>query len=113
MLNKYGNALEQKKHIGNMAIDQAVNGDKELQERIASKFGDDPDFIEAMINLGDKFVEHGAIPSKIQPADTPDVIQTKLNELMASDAYMNKMHANHKSVMAQVQNLFQQKHQTK
>ena len=113
LLTEWGNAFEQKKHIGNLAIDQAVDGDSEFQERLTRKFGDDPDFIKAMSNLGAKFVEHGAVPSTVQVADTPDVLEGKIKDLMASDAYMNKRHANHKTVMTQVQNLYKQKHQGK
>ena len=113
LLSEWGNAFEQKKHLGNVALTEAAGGDAEFQERISQKFGNDPDFIKAMSNLGSKFAEHGAVPSKLNVADTPDVIEGKIKDLMASDAYMNKRHANHTVVMAQVQNLFKEKHQGK
>ena len=111
LLSEWGNAYEQKKHLGNMAIEQGVKGESaEFKARVVEKYGNDPDLIKVLSNLGSKFSEHGIVPSTVIVADTPAQVQEKITELMHSDAYNNKTHANHKNVMAQVQQLFKEKH---
>jgi len=106
LLSEWGNAYEQKKHLGNVAIEQGVKGEsEEFKDRIVEKFGNDPDLIKLLSNLGAKFAEHGAVPSSLVVADTPAQIDEKINELMASDACMNRNHANHKSVMLKIEQL--------
>ena len=85
----WGAAYEQKKHLGDVALTEAANGDMELQQRISAKFGNDPDFIRAMGNLGGKFAEgkapgYAAIP-------TPNDLQDQINELMKSPVLVNPL----------------------
>ncbi len=62
---EWGAAYDQKKHLGNMAIEEGCsamkNGkmevDLDFKGRIAKKFGSDPDFIRFASNLGSKFAE--------------------------------------------------------
>ena len=82
---------------------------EEFKARIVDKYGNDPDLIKLLSNLGSKFAEHNIVPSTVILADTPEQVETKISELMHSDAYNNKTHANHKNVMAQVQQLFKEK----
>jgi hypothetical protein len=102
----WGKAYEQKIHFGNVAVEQAVNGDEELKIRLTDKFGNDPDFIMAMSNLGDKFAEHRTISQNVP---TPGDIQTKINDLMATPAYMNRDNPGHKVAVEMVQRLFVEK----
>ncbi len=108
LISDWGNAFEQKKHLGNLAIDKAVNGDTEFQERLTQKFGSDPDFVRAMSNIGSLFNESGSIPV-ITVADTPADVDDKINEVMASDAYNNRKNPGHKAAIEKVTRLTKQK----
>jgi hypothetical protein len=85
----WGNAYEQNKHLGNVAIEQAVTKDgkvnEELKVRLVEKFGNDPDFIRAFSNLGAKFAEHGDVA--IPGIPTPGDIQAKIDDEMAHKSY--------------------------
>ena len=104
LLADWGNAYTQKEHNGNFAINKGVQGDKEFQKRVVEKFGGDPDFIRLMANLGEGFSEAGTIAITKQD-DTPDDVQTKINELMDSDAWIKPMHPEHASTMARLRQL--------
>jgi hypothetical protein len=99
----WGKAYDQRIHFGNVAVEQAVNGDEEFKTRLTDKFGNDPDFIMAMSNLGDKFAEHRTISQNVP---TPGDIQTKINDLMQTPAYMNRDNPGHKATVELVQRLF-------
>jgi maltose-binding protein MalE len=61
----------------------------EHKERLLAKFGNDPDFIRFASKVGSQFVESGAvIPVTVAP--TPGDIQTKIDDIYASDAFMSK-----------------------
>lgn len=114
----WGNAFEQKKHFGNLAVEKGtsqtkmVNGiatmvsDEKFKSRLTKKFGNDPDFIRFTSNLGSKFAESGAVESQVP---TPTDIQTKIDELMHTDAYRKRDHPNHKNIVQQVARLFREK----
>jgi len=106
----WGSAYEQKVHLGNCAVEEGCAGDTEFKERIKDKFCNDPDFIRFAANLGGKFAEHKAPGFSNVP--TPSDIQTKINELMQSDAYKNGQHPGHKAAVAAVQALFVQKNKS-
>ena len=91
----WGAAFEQKKHLGNIAMNEAassmVNGqpvvNEEFKARLVQKAGNDPDIIRAFANLGEKFAEgkppgFGAIP-------TPSDYQDQIDALMADPLYTN------------------------
>jgi hypothetical protein len=84
---EYGAAYDQKKHIGNMAIEEGTKGDLEFKARLTDKFGNDPDFIRYSINLGEKFAE-GKSPN-FTNIPTPADYQTQIDEIMANPLYMN------------------------
>ncbi len=113
LYSDWGNAFEQKKHLGNVAMDAAVLGDAEFQERLAGKFGSDPDFIRAMSNLGAKFSE--ASPVNVEMIPTPDDIQTQIDNEVASKAYSPDFAKHgftkeqHRISVKKVSQLFQQK----
>jgi hypothetical protein len=104
---EWGRAYEQNVHLGNVAIEEGVKGNDEFKERLTKKFGNDPDFIRFASNLGSKFAESKMIDTSIP---TPMDIQEKINEMMQTDAYMNRNNPNHKITVEKVQRLFQQKH---
>ncbi len=89
----WGAAFEQKKHLGNIAMNEAassmVNGkavvNEEFKARLVQKAGNDPDIIRAFANLGEKFAEgkppgFGAIP-------TPSDYQDQIDKLMEDPLY--------------------------
>lgn len=83
---EWGNAFQQKKHLGNVAVEKGTAGDEEFRARLTGKFGDDPDFIRFASNLGSKFAEHGdiAVPTGIP---TPADMQAKIDEEMTKPSY--------------------------
>lgn len=107
MKKELGNAYDQKIHIGNIALEKGVNGNEELKQRVVEKFGKDPDFTKIMISLGEQFSESKAIDFKVTET-TPAQTQEKINELMSSDAFMNKKHPNHNVVIKQISNLYKE-----
>ena len=89
----WGAAFEQKKHLGNIAMNEAasskVNGqvvvNEEFKARLVQKAGNDPDIIRAFANLGEKFSEgkppaFGAVP-------TPSDYQDQIDKLMEDPLY--------------------------
>ncbi len=90
----WGAAFEQKKHLGNIAMNEAassmVNGqevvNEEFKARLVQKAGNDPDIIRAFANLGEKFAEgkppgFGAVP-------TPSDYQDQIDKLMQDPLYI-------------------------
>lgn len=85
LYSKWGNAYEQNKHFVNIAIEDGVNGDVELKQRLFDKYSKDPDFMEYSANLGAKFSESGSPSVKLIP--TPGDIQTQIVEAMAHKSH--------------------------
>jgi len=85
LYSEWGNAYEQKKHFGNMAIERGSAGNAEFKARIAEKFGNDPDFIRFTSNLGGMFSEAGSLTVEMIP--TPGDIQTQIDDAMAHKSY--------------------------
>ncbi len=91
----WGAAFEQKKHLGNIAMNEAatsmVNGqlvvNEEFKARLVQKAGNDPDIIRAFANLGEKFAE--GKPPGFAAIPTPSVYQDQIGALMADPLYTN------------------------
>ncbi len=113
LLADKGNAYIQFQHNGNIAIDKGVAGESaEFKARIVAKYGNDPDLVRLLGNLGSNFAESGSIPTTAM-APTPNDLQTQINEIMKTDAFMKPMHPDHKATMATVARLHKEKAQTK
>ncbi len=82
---EWGAASEQKKHFGNMAVEEGTLGDVDFKERLLQKFGDDPDFIKFSSNLGGKFAE--GKPPGFGVVPTPSDYQDQIEALMANPLY--------------------------
>lgn len=110
---KWGNAFEQKKHLGNVAVESGTLGDVEFKDRLLQKFGNDPDFIEYSANLGSKFAEAGSPDAKMIP--TPSDIQARIDEETHKASYgldyakHGFTKAQHKAQVDLVSRLFQEK----
>lgn len=113
LYSDWGNAFEQKKHMGNVAIETGTNGDVEFKERLTVKFGNDPDFIRFASNLGGKFAETGspAAASIPTPADIQESIDNEIANLAYGTDYMKHgfTKAQHQAQVKKVSLLFQQK----
>ena len=113
LYSDWGNAFEQKKHMGNVAIETGTNGDVEFKERLTVKFGNDPDFIRFASNLGGKFAEAGSPAAASIP--TPADIQESIDNEIANPAYGTDYmkhgftKAQHQAQVKKVSLLFQQK----
>ncbi len=104
LMADWGNAYAQKKHNGDFAVNKGSQGDKEFQARVSSKFGNDPDFIRLMANLGEGFSESGVVPVTKQDL-TPNDLQSEINKIMNSDAFMKATHPEHKATMSKLRQL--------
>ena len=86
LTTKWGAAYEQRKHFGNMAIEEGTTGDDALKERLLAKpWINDPDFVEYSSNLGGKFSE--GKPPGFDAIPTPSVYQEQIDALMADPLY--------------------------
>jgi hypothetical protein len=114
LLTDWGNAYEQKKHLGNLAIEQGVKGESaELKERLLEKYGNDPDFIRFAANIGKNFAETKGIAPGLSVAATPDEIQGKIDELQSSDAFVQRNNPGHKAALAKMTELYKEKNRAK
>ncbi len=90
----WGAAFEQKKHLGNIAIEEATSVMKdgilvvnqEFKERLVQKAGNDPDIIRAFANLGTKFAE-GKSPD-FSAVPTPTDYQDQIDKIMENPLYL-------------------------
>lgn len=83
---EWGAAFEQKKHLGNMAIEEGTMGNAEFKERLTKKFGNDPDFVRFASNLGGKFAE-GKSPN-FSAIPTPGDYQDQIDKIQENPLYM-------------------------
>jgi hypothetical protein len=108
LLSEWGNAYTQKEHLANFTVEKGTGGDAEFKERLLQKFGNDPDFIKYSANLGKGFSESGAIPHTTT-SPTPADLQSQINEIMNSDAFMKATHPDHKETMKTIARLHEEK----
>ncbi len=82
----WGNAFEQKKHDGNVAINKGAEGETpEFKARVAEKYGSDPDLIRLLANLGKVYREAGIITATSIP--TTSDTQEEIDNITASNVY--------------------------
>ena len=107
LMKEWGQAYEQKKHLGNVALEQAAGGDEGFKARIVNKYGNDPDFIKIMANLGGKFAEHGDVQIAMIP--TPMDLKDQIREFESenSAALMNAGDPRHNKVLEQRNRMYQ------
>lgn len=96
-------------HLGNVAIEMGVDGNAELKARVVGRFGNDPDFIRFAANIGAQFDEHKIVHQSQSARETAGQIDTKIAEAMASEAYNDRKHPQHKSQVALVTELHKKK----
>lgn len=102
--NKLGTAYDEGIHLGNRMISEnAVEGEE--RDYLLAEYGNNPRFAGFIINMAKKFVEHRIITDVETPSSD---LEGRKKELMASDAYKNMNHPDHKSVADQVRRIFEQ-----
>ena len=107
LVSDWGQAYEQKKHLGNLAIQKATEGNDELKERIVAKYGNDPDLIRAFANLGGQFAEDGVVESPNLP--TPLDMEQQISAEQIKPSYMDGRHPDHKNQVEKVKRLIEMK----
>ncbi len=103
----WGAAYDSKKHQGDYAINKGTGDDTEFRTRLTAKFGDDPDFIRFVSNIGGKFAEHGDIVDS--HARIPGDLQAEIDKEMQTEAYKNGRNPGHKAAVKKVSLLYQEK----
>ncbi len=83
---RWGNAYDQKIHLGNMAVEEGTEGDAEFKARVVAKIQHDPDLTRFTVNLGDKFAE--GKPPDFSNIPTPADYQSQIDELLANPLYL-------------------------
>lgn len=107
----WGAAFEQKKHLGNIAMNEAassmVNGqsvvNEEFKARLVQKAGNDPDIIRAFANLGEKFAE--GKPPGFAAIPTPSDYQDQIDKLMQDPLYTKGTQAQRMKIANKIQEL--------
>lgn len=115
---EYGAAMEQKKHLGNVAIEEGTLADIEFKERLlniklvdGSLLANHPDFVRYSINLGSKFAE--GKPPNFSNIPTPADYQTQIDEITANPLYLNGTQKERMKLAEQVMVLRTKKAETK
>lgn len=109
LLAEKGNAYTQFTHNGNFAIEKGTRGESlEFKERVIAKYGNDPDLVRLLGNIGGQFGESGSIP-KASMMPTPSDIDSKIAEIHKSDAFMKPSHPEHKQAMANITRLYSER----
>lgn len=82
----------------------AFAGGQEQLDRLMTKFGNDPDFVQFAARVGAELGEDSAVVG-ITAAESET-----LEALMASEAYTNPSHAEHAKVVARTRALYEKKY---
>ncbi len=83
----WGNAYDQKIHLGNIAVVEGTKGDDEFKARVIAKIQKDPDLTRFTANLGGLFAE-GKSPG-FSAVPTPGDFQEQIDKIQENPLYMN------------------------
>lgn len=102
--NKWGTAYDENMHLVNRMISEnAVEGEE--RDYLLAEYGNDSKLAGFLGNIAKKFVEHKIITDVETPSSD---LEGRKKELMASKAYLDANHPDHKSVADQVRRIFEQ-----
>jgi hypothetical protein len=76
---------------------------------VLEKYGNDPDLIRLLSNLGAKFSEARGIKPPTTTGLTITDIDAKMTEIKKSEAYNNRMHPGHKAAIDMLSKLHKDK----
>ena len=83
----WGNAYDQKIHLGNIAVAEGTKGDDEFKARVVAKIQKDPDLTRFTANLGGLFAE-GKSPD-FTAVPTPSDYQAQIDKITENPLYLN------------------------
>lgn len=102
--NKWGTAYDENLHLVNRMISEnAAEGEE--RDYLLAEYGNDPKLAGFLGSIAKKFIEHKIITDVETPSSD---LESRKKELMAGKAYMDASHPDHKSVAAQVRQIFEQ-----
>ncbi len=83
---EYGAAMDQKMHLGDIAVEEGTGGDLAMKESLAY-LREDPNAVRLLVNLGAKFAE-GKPPNYAAIPTTSD-IQSQIDAIAANPLYLS------------------------
>lgn len=104
---EWGSAYDQRVQWGNVALAKGVEGDQEYQDRLTSKYGNDPDFIRLMSRFGRDLAEHSAVLTA--QIETPGDLSQRIREAREKTSYTTKTHPEHEAQVAYVDSLYKER----
>ncbi len=108
--NEWGNAYDQKVHIGDLAMEQGVNGDDVFKEQLRQDLGNNINFIKFAANIGSLLNEHSVISTTELP--TPSDFEAQIAELSAHPSYIDGSHPQHKITVAKINRLYEERNKS-
>jgi hypothetical protein len=110
---EWGQAFDQRLRMAQAAI-KATNMSEEVNDWLnATGLGDDPMMLKLIGAFGQMLKEDGLVGEFGDQVKSPKELESRVEELQQSKAYMDAAHPNHKKVIKELQVLFQEMHPTK
>jgi hypothetical protein len=111
--SEWGQAFDQRVNLAKAAI-RATEGSEEVFDWLnESGLGDDPRMIKLLSAMGQMLKEDNLVGDFGEQVAGPKEIQSRIEELQQSPAYMDRGHVNHGKVIKELEGLFQQMHPKK
>jgi hypothetical protein len=110
---EWGQAFDQNINLAKSALKAADLGDQVYDWLNASGMGDDPNMIKILSTLGQMLKEDNLIGDFGETVAAPKELQSRVQELQQSPAYMDRSHPNHKAVLKEMEGIYQQLHPQK
>lgn len=108
---EWGNAFEQKVDQAQAALNEF--GTPELVEYLEStRLGDNPHMVRTFAKIAESMMEDGALQGLQSDAKTPNQLDHEISAIMAKPQYWDSDSLERPGLIAQVQDLMQQKHGT-
>lgn len=110
---EWGQAYDQNVQVANRAVNEFV-GEADLKfiqetEVNGVRLADHPVLVKMFANIGKGMMESGKLEGQgNEQAMTPQEMEDKRSTLMSNPAYTDNRHPEHKQIMRQVQQLFEQ-----
>jgi hypothetical protein len=96
--------------IANAAVEKGVRGDEDFKNQVLQKYGNDPDFIKFVSQIGSEFVESGVKIVPDTPGPSVEDIDTMIDEHMKSEAFTTRTHKGHQAALDRMSRLYEQKY---
>lgn len=106
---EWGAQYDAKLHAGNLAFEIGAEGNAALKAKVEEKYGNDPDLIRLMANIGARLEEHKIVNQDAQASESVSTIQDRIDEALHDPAYFDKKHPKHQRLVKEVTKLYQEK----